>query len=342
MGKDLVFAAAPLLALAAAAPAQWDPARPDAHAPAGVVADHTLPEGAWSFSYDYRTTTLSKVLEGASEVSTAHVLRSFPVAPLRMSSETHSVGVEYGAWDRVSLRADMPWERRSLVSVTAAGQKLRYRSEGLGDARVWALPEVYRGESTRLHLNAGVSLPTGNVSERDDTPLGPNRRHPYPLQLGSGTTDLLPGATLRHQMGDFSLGLQALGTIRLGHNHNDYTVGSAGELTAWGAYRVTSAVSASVRLDGRFWEDVDGADPAMQPRVEPTADPNLQGGRRADALFGLNLYAPGGLLGQSRVTAEFGFPVFQDLDGPQVATSWTFFVGLELAFGGPSGPAEVM
>ena len=60
----------------------------------------------------------------------------------------------------------------------------------------------------KLHLNAGLSLPTGDIDEEDDvlapTGMRPTLRLPYAMQLGTGTWDLLPGLTYNgnhHQWG---------------------------------------------------------------------------------------------------------------------------------------------
>lgn len=60
-----------------------------------------------------------------------------------------------------------------------------------------------------LHFNAGLSLPTGSIDKQDATPMGPNSKLPYPVQLGSGTYDLLPGLTYNGQDRDLSWGAQS-------------------------------------------------------------------------------------------------------------------------------------
>lgn len=61
----------------------------------------------------------------------------------------------------------------------------------------------------------------------------------------------------------------------------------------------------------------------------PCADPKLQGGDRLDLLLGLNFYVPEGptLIKGQRLFAEFGLPVYQDLDGPQLETDWVLWLG---------------
>ena len=53
----------------------------------------------------------------------------------------------------------------------------------------------------KFHLNLGVSLLTGSTDERDDTPALANALLPYTMQLGSGTFDVLTGATYNARQG---------------------------------------------------------------------------------------------------------------------------------------------
>jgi hypothetical protein len=62
----------------------------------------------------------------------------------------------------------------------------------------------------------------------------------------------------------------------------------------------------------------------------PTADPNLRGGTRVDALVGINFVTPD--LKSLRLAAEAGAPVYQDLDGPQLETDLVFTLGAQYTF----------
>ncbi len=86
------------------------------------------------------------------------------------------------------------------------------------------------------------------------------------------------------------------------------------------------------RLEQSYWGNVRGADAAMNPAMAPTARPDLRGGERLDLWFGLNRYVPEGALEGNRFSLEYGLPLTQALDGPQLETdgqflaswSWTF------------------
>ena len=86
------------------------------------------------------------------------------------------------------------------------------------------LYSVYRSgfDRHRVLVGAGISFPTGSIDKKDDTPAAPDQQLPYPMQLGSGTFDLLPGLTYLGQAGKLGWGAEAMATLRLGENSNDY------------------------------------------------------------------------------------------------------------------------
>ena len=181
-------------------------------------------------------------------------------------------------------------------------------------------------------------MPTGSIDEKGHTPLGRDVQLPYPMQLGSGTFDLLPGITYLGSHKIWSWGSQADATVRLGENDNEYTLGDRYGLSAWLSSKWVKWLSSSARIHGQIWEDIDGADPAiarvnpmMIPTV-PTADPELRAGKRIDLLFGINLSPDGNTIKNIQMAVEGGFPVYQHLDGPQLETDWIATAGLRWSF----------
>ena len=55
-------------------------------------------------------------------------------------------------------------------------------------------------------------------------------------------------------------------------------------------------------------------------------------GDRIDALLGINIYAPRGALKGLRFVAEGGLPVYENLQGPQLSTSFLITTGLSYTF----------
>ncbi len=219
--------------------------------------------------------------------------------------------------------------------VTRSGLTFTTESEGIGDVSFSALYTVYgdveRGWH-RLLVIPGLGFPTGSIGEKGETPAGPDQQQPYPMQLGSGTFDLLSGLAYLGESGDWAWDAQAMGTIRLGENSRDYRLGNRLRLTSSVSRKLTNATSLFTGIEGYIWGDIHGADPQLNPAIVPTANPSLRGGERIDIVFGLNVYAPEGGLEGNRLAVEAGFPVYQSLDGPQLETDWRLSAGWNWSF----------
>lgn len=61
------------------------------------------------------------------------------------------------------------------------------QSKGLGDSSITALIQLLQLPRKSIHASVGVSIPTGNIDQRGNTPMMNNAQLAYPMQLGSGT-----------------------------------------------------------------------------------------------------------------------------------------------------------
>jgi hypothetical protein len=269
--------------------------------------------------------------DGTSRMSTADVLaEGYQIVPERMTMDMQMLGVMYGVNEDLTVMLMLPWLELEMDHVRANGAKFTTRSSGIGDVRFSGLYKLGQWGVHQLNLNAGVSIPTGSIDEKDDTPMGANQHLPYPMQLGSGTWDLLPGLTYLGQAAPLSWGVQGVAVVRLGENDNDYTLGDRFNLTGWISRAWTPDWQTSLRLDGQWWGNIDGSDrkiPPMMVGAVPTADPDLRAGRSIDLLVGAAFAPRAGLLRSHRLGLEAGWPVYQNLDGPQLETDWTVTLG---------------
>lgn len=305
----------------------------DYSAPVGVMGDHTHHAGGWMFSYRYVFMDMGGSRDGTDKIGDDQVLADFMVTPTSMSTQMHMVMLMYAPRDWLTLMGMGTVVQKGMKHKTRAGGRFTTSSGGIGDTRLTALVRIFHRGTHGVHINAGLSLPTGAIDEKDDTPAGPNQQLPYPMQLGSGTVDLLPGLTYTGRRGLWSWGAQATGTVRLGENSRDYSLGNRFDTTTWGAVRLADWVSTSLRLRWQAWGDIKGADPALNPAVVPTADPDLRSGNRIDGLVGLNFapQAPRGRMGRllrgHRLMVELGLPLYQNLPGPQLEMDFSLMLG---------------
>ena len=301
-----------------------------------VLGSHTHLSGQWMIGYEMMFENMDGERNGTHRLSQSKMLEKFPTVPTDMTMQMHMAMLMYAPTDDLSLMAMLPYVRKAMNHVTAAGPRFRELSEGLGDLRLRGLYTLYsvRRYEHRLLLNAGFTVPTGSIDVKD---FGPDRsmgrdRLEYPMQLGSGTVDLLPGLTYLGQVENWAWGTEFIPTVRLGRNRHNYSLGNRYDANAFGTRKVTDWLSVSARLGWESWENINGIDETLNAMDEPTKDPKKQGGRRLDALFGINLYAPSGILKGHRLAIEGGAPVYQSLEGPQLQVDWFFRVGWQWVY----------
>jgi len=300
--------------------------------PIAVMGGHTHDAGGVMLSYRYMSMHMDGNRDGTSRVSDSEVLADYMVTPTSMDMEMHMFGAMIGVNEKLTVMAMLPYVTKSMKHLTRMGRRFTTRAEGIGDTKISGLYKITDQAGHKLHLNLGISLPTGSIDERDDTPAAQNAKLPYPMQLGSGTYDLMPGITYQGEGGDYSWGTQAIATIRTGENDNDYTLGDKIELSAWLQRQWTHAFSTSLRLKAQRWSDIDGADPDLNPNMIATADPELRAGKRADLLVGFTYQPQSGALKGNRFALEVGKPVYQNLDGPQLETDLILTAGWQYSF----------
>ena len=305
---------------------------PDMSSPLGITGAMNPKQGVFMLSLQYMHMRMDGNRDGTDNVSTAEVLAQFPVAPLSMDMDMLMAGAMYGITDDISVMAMIPYVQKSMDHVTRMGTEFTTESEGFGDFRLVGGYDVYKTERHTVSLTAGLSIPTGSTDERDDTPAGANQALPYPMQIGSGTLDLLPGIMYSGGMDDWSWGGQFGAIVRLGENDEDYTLGNEYTASVWGARSWADWLSSSLRLIGDVVENIDGADPRLNPQSAPTADPDLRAGNFISVGLGLNFFVPTGALRGTGLSIEGVVPAIQDLDGPQLKRDYTILVGLGKSF----------
>ena len=319
--------------------AQWTSHRPDGHAPIGIMGDHTHSKGEIMFSYRYMFMDMDGNRDGTDELSTAEILSptgfNYLITPTQMPMHMHMVGVMYAVSDKLTLAGMVPFVSSEMDHVTRAGGAFTTNSSGIGDIKLSGLFDITRFKRFQVFGQLGISIPTGSIEEMDVTPASaPNEAIlPYPMQIGSGTWDVMPAITYLGQSDDFSWGLQSRATLRLGENDNDYTLGNRLDNNFWLGYKLSDNFSPQFRLRGLFFGDIDGQDPrlagALANNVIHTVDPDLKNGTRIDAGLGLNFFVPSGPLHDLRIGIEYDLPIYQNLDGPQMQIEGIFTIGVQ-------------
>ena len=326
--------------------------RPDEHAPISVMGDHTHAKSGWMMSYRTMHMDMDGMRYGTDRVSSGDVFaESYSVTPESMSMDMHMLGLMYAPTDKLTLMlmanyTDIEMDHR-IFSQGAANMinngstKFTTETSGLGDVKIGGLYRFYLEENRKAHLGLSLSLPTGSIDEKDTTPGmgGPaNRQLPAPMQLGSGTYDLLPSLTYVQQFEDWSYGAQANAIIRLESEHdNGYRLGNVFGATTWVGYNLNEWVGLNTGLNYTYTSKLKGSQDdvgTMGPNGKSvtTAYESNTGGERLDAIFGINLYVPTGSLKGQRIAIDLRLPLWQDLNGYQLETDYALTLGWQMAF----------
>lgn len=309
---------------------------PDTHAPIGVMGDHGHKKNELMLSYRYMRMEMDGNRSGSSNINTAEVLNAFVVSPLEMTMEMHMFGAMYGLGNNLTLMAMLPYVDKSMDLVNRMGRKFKTSASGLGDIKISAIREFHSKESEEmphhnLSVKFGLSLPSGDINKKDHTPLGLIRL-PYPMQLGSGTYDPMIGVTYAAFYPQWSWGLQFNTTQRLGKNNEGYRLGDEYQASTWAAYRHSDYLSASLRINGKSWNNISGRDKTLNPAMVPTARTDLRGGERLDLGVGINYLQSHGMFKGHRLAAELLVPFYQHLDGPQLEVDYVYTLGWQAVF----------
>lgn len=319
----------------------WTSARPDGHAPIGVMGDHTHNKGELMFSYRFMTMTMEGMRDGTESLSSDDVTGTmmepgdYMVSPTEMPMKMHMIAAMYAISDKFTLMAMTNYVQTEMNHVTRMDATFTTESAGIGDSWISGLYKFHDAGYQRAHFNLGVKIPTGSITKRDITPASaPNKTQlPYPMQTGTGTWDLKPGITFLSQHGKVSLGSQTNVQLPLSENENGYKLGTKTSLTAWGAFKFSNSFSFSLRGNATFQGKIDGSDSAFDMALAngmvPTVDPANFGGTLIFGGAGLNFYVPHGALKNVRIGIEYEIPFYQDINGPQMETKSNLTLGIQ-------------
>ena len=269
--------------------------------PVDVLGSHIHLKGEFMVGYRFMHTRMRE--EGH------HDEEHFMITPTNMNMQMHMLEFMYGVSDKLTVMVMLPYSIHSMDHVTQSEQHFSTTSKGLGDVQFMSHYAFSRGLSNHWIAGLGASLPTGSINKKDATPMGENQQLPYPMQLGSGTVNLHAGLTFIHQRDDWSIGVHADGQFSLMENRNQYRLGNAFHGGAWISWRLLDWIAPTLHFDSHVTGDVDGADPALNPHMTPTADPHLQGEFHMSLVPIINFYAPHGVLEGHRLSLQATLPI---------------------------------
>jgi len=267
---------------------------------------------------------------------------NYTVTPTSMSMDMTMLGAMYAPSDDYTLMAMISHREiemdhlifgmaAPLIALNDGSREFTTSSSGLGDLKFSAIMPLSSSEGESWRWILGLSLPTGSIDEQDLIP-GPGGRQqrlmPAPMQLGSGTLDLLAGLGVSEKLEHWSWGAQADGVLRAYENDRDYRLGDELSASGWIAKPLGDSLSASLRLNYKLsgkmkgTQEGIGQNPPFAPsrRTVTTAFSENYGGEQLDLLLGANLVFQHGPLAGHRLALEISLPLLRDLNGYQLET----------------------
>jgi len=332
-------------------PLRWSAARPDGHAPMGVMGDHLHHANEWMVGYRFMFQHSEGLGRGTDSISNAEGLASgYTAVPLEMDMYMHMLDIMYAPTDWLTLMVMPQFVEMDMKMLGSHGEAHghgathhddggghhdepelsthSHSTSGFGDTPVYAMFKLAEFNRQVLHAALGVSIPTGSVDEK----MGGQFTH-YGMQLGSGTWDLKPALTYLGQTDHFSWGAQISGTYRLeDENESGFRFGNILEGTTWGAWKFADWGSLSLRVAYKQEGDIKNHYNGPHGHASP---PDLQrnyGGESINGGIGLNLRIPRGPLEGHRIGVELVLPLWQDLNGIQLEQDYAITAAWQYSF----------
>ena len=307
----------------------WTGGRADADAPLGVLGARTLDLGVMEVGYRFTQTNYQGVWFQNDSLPLGNTLQIYPVAPLTLSTQTHTAFFSWGLLEQLTLVGSIDFSVLEREHLTDTEIYYITRTEALGDLTAAALWEVHRSGPLRLNLSLGGVFPTGKSRTYADTPVGPDQPLPYDQRPGGGTIGVVPGAAVLVQNEFGSVGATFRARINVIEGVTDWTPGDRYEANGWGAYRIYDALSVSGGIRWMIWGRIEGADPLLDPGLDPGNDPirGMAGGQRVDMPLGVNFIMPSGPLAGHRFQLETAYTLHHDYEGMQLARDWAINLG---------------
>lgn len=178
------------------------------------MGEHVHKASEVMLSYRFMAMDMPELQSGTTPLETTDVLKDFMMAPTQMGMQTHMFGAMFAPHNKITLMAMTSYQQRHMEMQGAHHHKEGHHehligthemsSAGIGDTKLEALLTLWKKPHLTLLGNISVSLPTGSIAQTGDS----EQLLPYPMQLGTGSFQAQPGATIFGYHGNWSYGSQ--------------------------------------------------------------------------------------------------------------------------------------
>ncbi|MBQ0712018.1 MAG: hypothetical protein KBT53_03565 [Porticoccus sp.] len=294
----------------------------------------------WNVGYGYQRLRLDGYRTGTSNLSDQAVIfkpleeprtaKNYPVLPTTITQEIHTFNLNYQLNDDFQIGITAPYilQGTDHNSSIPNFDTFTIKNEGVGDV---SLNVRYQLPSPYWKLSVALSLPTGSIKERGDTPrngAGTKEQLPYTMQLGSGTYDLPLSIQYTDRDDNFHYGMQANALIRVGKNSESYRLGNTYGINSWVRWMTEYGLHPGISLGYRHSEKIHGMDssltvPGAFPYPANITDPNNYGGDKVDLGFSVKVCSKATNC-KYFVELNMSKAVYQNLNGIQIKENFKF------------------
>jgi len=318
----------------------------DSHGPISVHGDHMHKKNEFMLSYRRVNMLMNQIQNGRSHMDIDEVMAApnfssdgsgtYMNAPTEMRMDMHMFGLMFAPNDSITLSLMTNYSRKEMTQQRMAmngSAKFEVKSSGMGDTKITGLVKIKNNSKIKSHLGFGLSIPTGNINQRDSTPVSSNTRLGYGMQNGSGTYDPFIFSNNVKSLGKVKFGGQIYYKMSAsGRNSKGYQHGDTFKTNFWGSYRWVDYLSTSFKIDYNLRKKMIGSDNEMNPRMSPVMDSKNQGYQKSSISFGINFVNHNDFLKNHRIAVELLVPIFQRYRGIQMSENFKTVIGWQYGF----------
>ena len=302
--------------------------------PIGIMSDHTHSKGGLMLSYRYMNMFMNGNLSKTNEVSNEIIFDDYMMAPQDMRMQMHMMGLMYGVSDQITLMGMLNYQEMDMDMIMMDGRAHTHRSSGIGDFKIKAITKLWQSKYQFVHLDFGISLPTADIAKKEVNHfahIGGEHEDvvmPYPMRLGSGTYDVLIGATYTVNWNKVALSFQTGSTLRTQNNKRGYRLGNQWKMNTWIGYKTNDWLGFSLRAEYLSIQKINGIDEGLLLTLSPPNNAINSGGDRMFTHLGFNISLPN-ILNGFEIGTEFGIPLYQRVEGIQMDYSNLMTIGVK-------------
>jgi hypothetical protein len=184
----------------------------------------------------------------------------------RMSAQINLLNINFGiqgGWSANLLLQNYEFYTESIFPSAPLPQWQRSndKTTGAGDTYLTFIAPMQFVGSWMLIPDFGVSIPTGHINYKSKLQFLEQSNLAYNAQHGSGTYDVLLGATaIKMISSGFIFGNHVLADIRTGKNSNDYSLGNMYKYDTWLDYNTSYGLTPRLVGAYKYKEAIRGFD----------------------------------------------------------------------------------